>query len=403
MKILIISHYYYPENFKINDLAEELKNRGNDVAVMTGIPNYPDGKYYKGYGVFKKRKEIINGIPVDRIPIAPRGNNKISLFINFLSFVFLGSFYALKYLSKNIDLIFVFEPSPITVGIPAIILKKMKKVPIYFWVLDLWPESIMATTSIKSKIIINQIDKLVTFIYKRCDKLLISSNSFKENLLSHHVSDEKIYYLPNWAEELYEKGKSNHSEVNLPDGFTILFAGNIGFAQDFATLIEVAKSLSNYKDIHFVILGDGRNSDWVKAEVESNNLDSNFHLLGKKNQETARDYMSATDVLFLSLKNEPIFALTVPAKLQVYMTQSKPIIAALEGEGAKIVEEAECGISCKSGNVEEIKEAVLKLYSSEKEYLIGLGQNARTYYDKNFKREKIITGLNNLFERDLKI
>lgn len=391
MRILIISQYFYPENFRINDLADSFIETGHNVSVLTGYPNYPEGKVYTGYGLFHHHYEKYNNIEIIRVPLIPRGNKgPIRLFLNYISFMFSASLRVLFLPREKYDIIFVYEPSPITVVIPAIILKKIKKIPIFLWVLDLWPESLIATNSIKNKWILNFIEKFVRKIYKDCDKILISSKSFEKHLIKKDVSLEKIIYFPNWADKEYELDViMSLNEISVPSGFVVLFAGNLGYAQDLETLVEVVVSLREYENIHFVILGDGRKYEWLAREIEKRKISTNLHLYGQKSISEVKQYFAKSHVLYLSLRDEKLFEDTVPGKLQSYFIASKPIIAAIRGETELIIKDAQNGITCEPGNVEMIKEAIVKMFQMDESQRKQMGLNGYNYYWNNFSRKKL--------------
>ena len=204
MRILIITQYFWPETFRINDLAKGLVDLGHEITVLTGKPNYPDGKFYDGYGFFRKSRDEYCGIEVVRAPVIPRGKgSSIRLVVNYISFAIFASFVALRKCYRSYDLIFVYEPSPITVGIPAILLKKVARVPIIFWVQDIWPESLTATGAIKSKLIIKLVRTLVKVIYKACDLILVQSEAFVSSIRSLGIEESRIRFYPNSAEDFY--------------------------------------------------------------------------------------------------------------------------------------------------------------------------------------------------------
>ena len=258
MRVLIITQYFWPENFRINDLASGLKERGHKVTVYTGIPNYPDGRFFTGYGFFRNVRQDHNGLEVIRAPLLPRGKgNRISLAINYVSFALGASILAPFLCRKKHDLIFVYEPSPITVGLPALVLKKLKSAPVFFWMQDLWPESLSATGAVNSKSILKMAEGLVRFICRRCDRILIQSEAFSSPVQRLGVIPERILYFPNSAEDLYRPMQLDKDAIErslIPAGFRIMFAGNIGAAQDFKTILAAAERLKEYSGIHWVII-----------------------------------------------------------------------------------------------------------------------------------------------------
>lgn len=400
MRILIVTQYFWPENFRINDLTLGLVERGHNIQVFTGVPNYPGGKFYDGYRALNKTADDFNGIVVHRSPLIPRGQGGgFRLTLNFLSFASFASILAPFYCRGKFDIIFVYEPSPITVGLPAIVLKKFKSIPIIFWMQDLWPESLTATGAVRSTVIIKIVELLVRFIYKASDQILVQSKAFIPSVLASGVNHKKVIYYPNSAETLY---KSLDVELDtperelLPDGFLVTFAGNIGAAQDFRTILDAAERLKSHKDIHFIILGDGRMSQWVKEQVTARELEKTVHLLGRYPIEAMPRYFALSDALLVTLKKEPIFALTIPSKVQSYLACAKPIIAAMDGEGSRVIEEAGAGLTCPAESPEDLANSVLKFYNMPKEDREEIGRKGRAYFENNFEREMLLDRLEDL-------
>jgi glycosyltransferase involved in cell wall biosynthesis len=393
MKILIITQYFYPENFKSNDLAWGLSQRGLTVDVLTGIPNYPEGKYYKGYGQFKKRCQIIDGVRIYRAFLYSRGSGSgFRLALNYFSFAFFSSLWVMFFfIFKRYDAILVHEPSPITQGIPAVILKKIKKTPLYFWVLDLWPESIIHVGGIKNRKIITFIDKITKTIYENSDKILISSKGFRDSIIKKGDYNNKIIYFPNWGEDIFING-SEFALPSLPEGFRIVFAGSIGEAQDFESILKAAKILNNFSEIKWILAGDGRKVEWINNYINENNL-LNVHLIGRLPLSAMPSLFKKSDVMLVSLRDMPIFNITVPAKIQAYMAASKPIIAMLNGEGANIISEAGCGISVDSGDYKGLSESALEMFRMKKNKLGEMGNSGFNYYAKHFSKKECIDNL----------
>ncbi len=397
MHILIISQYFWPENFRINELALSLKNKGHKVTVLTGQPNYPEGRFFKGYGFLKKNREVFNGVQIIRVPIFTRGKGGFfKLFLNYSSFVLSAGILGPVLCRGKYDIIFVYEPSPITVGIPAIVMKKFKKAPIIFWVQDLWPETLPAVGVITSETILQSVGLMVRFIYSQCDRILIQSKSFRASVEKYTSRTEKILYFPNSAEELYQplKYQVDAPEGELiPTGFKVMFAGNIGVAQGFATILDAADLLKEYNEIHWVILGDGRMRTWIEGEIKRRDLVKTFHLLGKYPIETMPLFFSYSDALLVTLKKDPIFSLTIPAKLQSYLACGKPIIAALDGAGAVVVDESQSGLVCQPDNSNELANAVLKMYNMPEKKREKMGAKGREYFETFFEGKMLVSKL----------
>lgn len=395
MKILLVTQYFYPENFKSNDIALELTKKGHEVTVLTGVPNYPEGKIHENYGFFKKTEENYNGIHVIRAWLIPRGKGGgIRLFLNYFSWSFFASFRALSLsFQKKFDVVLVHEPSPIMQGFPAIVVKKIQKIPLHFWVLDLWPESLTSAGGINNKYVLSFFTKMVKFIYDSSDKILISSKGFKESILKKGNYSEKLIYFPNWAEDSILKGNSDYPIPDLPKGFKIIFAGNIGVAQDVDSIIKAALILKDNIDIHFIFIGDGRSRMLLQDFVLENNLNQTVHFLGRFPIHAMKAFFNQADVLLVSLKDELIFNVTVPAKLQAYLCTQKPILAMLNGEGAAIINDANCGLSTNAGNAKGLAENILELYEMSDEERHILGCNGFKYFEENFTMGKCIDNL----------
>ena len=399
MKLLIVSQYFWPENFKINDLAESLVAKGHSVNVLTGKPNYPQGKFYKGYGLFSPRKENHNGICIRRLPLVPRGNaTGFRLAANYFSFVITSCFYMLFH-HKKYDAVLVFATSPITVAFPAILHRFFHRTRTLLWVLDLWPESVSAAGNIHSKNIHKILVKMVNFIYNHVDKILISSRGFRSSVEEKGVPADKIFYTPNWAEKFYENpqiDKQKYASL-ISAGFKVMFTGNVGEAQDCEALLETAKLLDEMKSaVQLIMVGDGRKKAWFEEEVRNAQL-KNVHFLGRFPSEEMPNLIAHADALLVSLKDEPIFALTVPTRVQTALASSKPVAAMLNGEGAFIINEAGAGLTCNAGAASDFALNLHDLSQCSKEKLDEMGKRGREYYDKYFLRSKIISEMETLF------
>jgi glycosyltransferase involved in cell wall biosynthesis len=397
MKILIVSQYFWPEEFRVNDLAFDLIERGNDVTVLTGNPNYPKGKFYNGYG-FKYLKESYKGVKIYRVPIIPRGNNNITLILNYLSFVLTGSFFAAFHKTKY-DKIFAVNFSPITAVFPAIIYKMLHKIPLYLWVQDLWPESVRAASTIKIEFIDKLLLVMVKYIYRKCDKILVSNFGFIESIESKDIEGAKISFMPNWAEDLFEDVNyifADKYKSILPDGFIVMFAGNVGEAQDFESIIEAASLTNHIESIKWIIIGDGRKRKWLQNEIIKRKLSSTVLSLGRFPVEEMPSFFTHANIMLVTLKNEYIFSLTVPAKVQSYTAFGQPIVTMLSGAGNIVVNEANCGYTAESSDYKTLAENVIKASLMQKSDLEQLGNNGQKYYKEHFAKKKVIDNFINI-------
>mgnify|MGYP001235713004 CR=1 FL=1 len=400
MHILIVSQYFHPELFRINDFAEEFQNRGHKITVLTGIPNYPEGYYYDGYGIFKNNREIYKGIEIFRSPLIPRGSGStVRLALNYISFIVGSIFTSFFLLKKKYDIIFVFEPSPITVCLPAIFIKKIKNIPICFWVLDLWPESVVSAGNLKTDFIPKLINPIVKFIYKHSDKILVPSKGFINSITEKGVNKSKIVFFPQWAESIFKPIKyEKYLLGSIPkNSFKVMFAGNIGESQDFPSIIEAAKLLKNNENIQWVIIGSGRKEKWLKSKINEYNLEKKFHLIGKYPLEMMPAFYSHADCLLFSLKKDYIFSITIPAKVQTYLACAKPILAMIDGESARVINDAKAGLSCPSESPKLLARNIEVLSSLDKNELNRLGQNALIHYKKEFERSMLMDRIENIF------
>ena len=396
MRVLIVTQYFWPENFRINDLAQGLAKIGHDVTVLTGQPNYPSGRFYNGYGFFGHRHDVYEGLRVVRVPLVPRGGGSgLRLALNYLSFALFASVLGPIWCRGACDVVFVYEPSPVTVGLPALVMKVVKRAPVLFWVQDLWPESLSATGAVKSKWILDKVASLVSFIYNGCDRVLVQSRAFADRVRSLGVDTARILYFPNSAEAFYRPVSRDAAQVGrlLPEGFRVMFAGNIGVAQSFETILNAADQLREHRDIQWLILGDGRQAAWVRDEVDRRGLTHCVHLLGRHPVESMPDWFAQADVMLVTLRREPIFALTIPSKVQSYMACGRPILAALEGEGARVVTEACAGMAIPAEDPSALASAVLHLSATPALEREAMGRNGRQYFLKEFERDMLIARL----------
>jgi len=398
--ILVISQYFYPEQFRINDICTEWVKRGYRVTVITGIPNYPEGKYYNGFGLFKKRKEKYKGIEIIRMPLIPRGSNTIMLALNYLSFVVSGYFW--KVFTKiKADFVFIFEVSPMTQALPGVWYAKKMKIPCYLYVTDLWPENVEIVAGVTNKRILNTIGHMVDYIYKRCDKIFTSSESFIQAIINRGTESNKLEFWPQYAEDYYQPIERFSVDVlEIPqDGiFNIIFTGNIGYAQGLDILPKVVKILmeDNIR-IRFNIVGDGRFNETLKSIVEKNMISDYFNFVDKQPPTRIPELLAVCDAAFLSLADNLLFDMTIPAKLQSYMACGIAIIASASGETAKIINESKAGFCSKTGNAEALANNIIKLSMLTKEELMQLGANARAYYEIYFNKDTLLDKMDKYF------
>lgn len=400
LRVLIVSQYFWPENFRINDLVEELDSNGHEITVLTGKPNYPKGVVFPEYLESPENYSSYGNIPVIRVPMLPRSKGGLRLILNYITFFISASVVGIfKLRGKEFDVIFVFEPSPITVGIPALILKKIKKTPVVFWVLDLWPETLSAVGMVKSQFFLGVVGKLVSFIYNGCDLILGQSKGFQKGINKYCKDKTKFRYFPNWSESVFEKNSTELAlEIEVDDeNFNIVFTGNIGESQDFSSILDAAEKLPIDSGVRWYIIGDGRMSAWVESEVKKRSLQDRFFLLGRFPLERMPSFFNSASALLVALKPDPVFSLTIPGKVQSYMAAGKPILSMLDGEGEKLINEAEAGLTCPAGNSEMLVNNIKKLLSMDRKELNQMGLNGKKYSKKEFSKTKLVSKLEQWF------
>lgn len=400
MNILIVTQYFWPENFKINNLALDLKKRGHNIIVLTGIPNYPGGKFYEGYSFFRNKSENWMGIQIYRSKLFARSKSgPMRLVLNYLSFSLFASLKVFT-IKQKIDKIFVYEPSPVTVGIPAIVAKKHFNAEIYFWVQDLWPQSLVDAGGLTNSFILNYVENLTKYIYKNSKVILIQSKAFREYIERQGVESNKIHYFPNLTEAFYKVESIDYSiNIKFPHGFNILFAGNIGEAQSFETLLQAAIIIKKYNyPIYWNVVGDGRQKNYFKQKIIDNGLENNFIFHGAYPPELMPKLFAMADVLLVSLKKSKIFSLTIPAKIQSYLACGKPILGAIDGEGARIIIEANAGFVCEAENSKRLSELVIEMYNLSDDNRNVMGEKARAYFEIEFDNKKLLDNLESILK-----
>jgi glycosyltransferase involved in cell wall biosynthesis len=399
MKILFVSQYFYPETFRGNDIVFDLVNKGHDVTVITGKPNYPSGFFYEGYKFWGIQREYIKGANIIRIPTIPRGKSgAIRLILNYFSFFLFSYPYSRFKSDKDFDIIFVQQLSPVTMAMPAIwALERNKNAKLYLWVLDLWPESVTSITGITNKYLISLLDKLVKYIYSKSDFILISSKLFEKSIRQRSIN-KQILFFPNWAESIYEETvlKKDFELPILPCGFNIMFAGNIGEAQDFETILSAAV-LTKAENINWILLGDGRRLDWVRSQVKFHNL-QNVVILGRYPIEAMPIFFREANVMLLTLKKSTLSNFTVPAKLQAYAASGKIILAAIDGESNIIINEHNIGLACASGDINSLSENAKILKNISEEQRIIMEKNSKNLYNTSYSKKLLLDNLENIFK-----
>lgn len=388
--ILVISQYFYPEPFRINDICREWVKRGYQVTVLTGIPNYPEGKFYKGYGLFKRRRESWDGTEIIRIPLIARGHTAIGMLLNYTSFVVSGFFWS-HFTKLRADLVFTYEVSPMTQALIGVWYSKRRKIPNYLYVQDLWPENVEIVGGVKNRTVLRLIDKMVRYIYRYCQTIFATSQSFVERIREKVEETEKVRYWPQYAEDFYRPlERESIAEVPQDGRFKIVFTGNIGFAQGLDILPKTAAVLKEQgtDDICFVIVGDGRYREQLMRETEELQVSDLFYFVDRQPPEKIPSILAACDAAFISFMDNSLFEMTIPAKLQSYMACGMPIIAAASGETQRIIEEAKCGICAPIADDRQLAQAVEDVKNMH--HLEIMRHNSVRYYTEHFDKDKVM-------------
>lgn len=397
MRVLVVSQYFWPETFRITEVVKSLLDVGCEVTVLTGQPNYPDGVVPPGYSAASLRTQTHDGMTIHRVPLVPRGHGSaLRLVLNYLSFVASASVFGPWLLrGYRVDVIFVYAPSPILQVIPAVWLKWIKGARLVTWVQDLWPDSLAATGYVSNPRFLRAVEWVVRWIYLHTDLLLVQSRAFEASVAA--LSPGKpIAYYPNSVDATFAEPPS--TDVDLPevpaldDGFAVVFAGNVGTGQALEVMVEAAALLKDVPQIRFVVFGKGSRWDWLHEQVQARGL-TNLHLPGRFPVNTMPGLMQKAGALLVTLADEPIFALTVPNKVQAYMAAGRPILACLNGEGARLVEEAQAGLSVPAHDAKALAAAVLQLYRMSPEERAHLGANGRRYFKAHFDHDKLVDEL----------
>tara|TARA_B110000211_G_scaffold185328_1_gene210275 strand:- start:259 stop:1506 length:1248 start_codon:yes stop_codon:yes gene_type:complete len=398
-KVLVVSQYFWPENFRVNELVSELKKRGFDVEVLTSTPNYPSGKVFADYVENPSKYTDYSGINVHRVPQFARGNNLVSLALNYLSFVISACFYCLFRLrNSNFDLIFGVQLSPIFSMFPAILCKKIFNVPLYLWVLDIWPDSLEGG-GVKSRVIISPLRNLCTRIYSSAHTLFLSSRGFEGKLNQMGVVEPEFVYFPQWIESDYQGeaslGTTEDVEVRdlvseWRDKVIFTFTGNIGDAQDFPSVLEGVKKSAYSKEFVILVVGDGRYKTELIKSIQAQGLENTVICLGQYPARYMPFFYHYSQYLLVSLRDLPVFGYTLPGKVQSYMSSGRPIIGMINGEARQVIDEAGCGYTVASGDhigFGAMIDYCTKLDCNERGRIGSLG---RSYAYKNFRLESLI-------------
>jgi glycosyltransferase involved in cell wall biosynthesis len=382
MKILVVCQYYYPEQFRINEICEQLVKDGNSVTVLTGLPNYPTGVIPTEYRNGKKRNELINGVNVIRCFEIGRKQGFLGMTANYISYMLSASVKAI-FMKKDLDIILIYQLSPITMALPGVLLKKISKKPLYLYCCDIWPESMKNIVANEKNVIYKIVNKFSKYIYTNCDQISVTSKPFIDYLGKQHmVPVERISYIPQHSEELYLDKTFTQSN----DIIDFVFMGNIGIAQDIDCILnaaEMIKDVAKFK-IHFV--GDGSYLEKSKAIVKQKEIENLVIFHGRYPFEKMKDFYEIADACLLTLRADNLVGMTMPSKLQGYMAAGKPVIAAIDGAAREVILESNCGICVKASDSEALAMAMKDFILDNDKYK-ACGENGREYFKLHFTKD----------------
>lgn len=402
MRLLIVSQYFWPETFIINDLARLLHARGIEVTVLTGKPNYPGGDVHEGYRAGGVQRECYEGIEIIRMPLVPRGqNSRVRLVLNYLSFLAAASTvgpFSLR--GRAFDAVLVYGVSPLLQALSGVVLSSIKKAPLVVWVQDLWPESLSATGYIANRAVLKMVSAVVRSIYRSAAMILIQSAAFRARVEALCDNPNKIVYYPNlYQAPPTDAATAGNSELAdaLRRKFSVVFAGNIGTAQDPETILQAARLLKSVENIRIVLVGSGSREKWLAESVTDEGLE-NLVLAGRVPSSHIPHIFEAASALLVTLAPQPIFGLTIPSRVQAYLAAGRPVVGALDGEPARIIAEARAGICVPAGNAEALAGAILQLHAMSDVERDTMGERGKAYFERNFAPDKLTTDLITLLE-----
>ena len=401
-RVLLVTQYFYPEGFKSNDIAFELAKRGYEVDALVSIPNYPKGKYFDGYSIFRRRREVIKGVNVYRAFQIPRGKGGLRLMLTYISYVISSVLWVLFFFAwKKYDAIIVHQTSPIFQAIPAILLKKLRKTPVYTWVLDIWPDAMKSGGGIKNEKLLKIVDKIVVWVYKNSDKILISSKRFVESICPKGNFAEKIVYFPNWSDDVLQMPDvvAETSLPTLPEGFRIMIAGNLGTAQSLDCVAEAMLYLKDVPEVKWVFVGDGSCKEWLETFISDNGLQQSAVCVGRFPASYMPYFYKHASAMLVTLRpGFPHLGMVVPARVQSYMSAGRPILGLVGNGVADLLAEANCGYSVLAGDAKALAELISNQVLTDKVAFEKKGENGRKFYLANFKKEHCIDNLCNIIE-----
>lgn len=401
MKILLLTQWFDPEpTFKGLAFAKELKRQGHEVQVLTGFPNYPGGKIYDGYKLRLYQREEIEGISILRVALYPNHDSSaLKRILNYISFAFMAMLFGI-FATKKADVIYAYHP-PLTVGVAAVFIKLFRRTPIVYDIQDMWPDTLKATGMLNNNKILNIIGLVCKLVYRFVDHIVVLCPGFKKLLIERNVPKEKISVIYNWCDEQgltqAEPAKLEYRQF-MQNKFNIVFAGNMGKAQALDIILEVAKNLQDFPDIQFVFVGGGTETDRLKQRSINEGI-PNAIFIPRMPMAEVGGVLELSNLLLVHLKKDPLFEITVPSKTQAYMAMGKPILMAVAGDAAELVQKAQCGCIAISEDAASIQQAILEIYQLPASEQQKMGVNARNFYIQELSLESGVKQFVSIFEK----
>lgn len=399
LHILYLSQYFHPEQFLNNHIAKALVEAGHRVDVVCCVPNYPAGRFFTGYSNNRRTEENWEGVQIHRVFTIPRGRSRIQLIANYLAYPITASWKIfLRRKQLRADVCFVSMPSPLLQALAGIFAKRVYGVPTIYWVQDIWPDSAVITLKLKNRLIVRFLNWICGWIYRQADVVMVQSDGFHSKIAEFGVDPHRIVTLPNSAPEFFRPLNASavpeRIRALVPQGRRIImFAGNIGESQDFDTIVAAAQMLPPDSDLIIVVIGSGRDEERVKDKINQIGIGSLFRFLGRHSESDMPAFFACADALLVSLRNEPIFALTVPSKVQAYLACGKPILASLAGEGSRIVSRSGAGLAIRPSSPSDLSQAFTQFASMDNQKLVEMGIRARNLYEEEFSLQSVTNSL----------
>lgn len=393
MKILVVCQYYYPENFQVTPICEQLVADGYDVTVLTGLPNYPTGIVPEDYRC-GHREEMVNGVHIIRCYERGRKKGAFNLAINYISYLVSASIKVSR-LDENFDLVFVYQLSPVLMGIPGKKYSEKHQVPMLLYCCDLWPESMKLYIKNEENIAYKWANRISRIIYNFADVIVCQSTSFIPYLKEKHgLSDDKLVYIPAFADEIYLK------QDFTPEGDTVdfVFLGNLGIAQNLIAVLKAVEKIKNVPGFMMHFVGDGSVLDEMKKYVANHGLEKIVIFYGRRPVEEMPKYYKLADACLVSLRADNQIGLTIPGKVQGYMAAGKPIIGMIDGSTKDVIDESGCGICVKAGDIDALANAMRDFVENREKYK-DYGEKGREYFKINFRKSTFMNKLENEFEK----